>query len=147
MIPLFLSTTDPKINTIRSWENYTEQLIQDFLLKVICHCLSKECVKGVSLYKKRGVTKFSNQYNLFKTIYSYLTWKIFGGRRRPTSGCKVQAITTIILIYRIYEAKDGRAKLLCYDNSEGRIGSSGLVGQRKTYAIWGYKLKKRLPVY
>ena len=31
---------------------------------------------------------------------------------------------------------------MCYDNSEGRIGSSGLVGQRTTYAIWGYKLRK-----
>ena len=102
----------------------------------------KRMREGVSLYKKRGVTKFSNQYNLFKTIYSYLPGKSLGEDGGQPVVAKFRRSPQLFLIYRIYEAKDGRAKLLCYDNSEGRIGSSGLVGQRKTYAIWGYKLKK-----
>ena len=102
----------------------------------------KRMREGVSLYKKRGVTKFSNQYNLFKTIYAYLPGKSLGEDGGQPVVAKFRRSPQLFLIYRIYEAKDGRAKLLCYDNSEGRIGSSGLVGQRKTYAIWGYKLKK-----
>ena len=88
-----------------------------------------------------AVQQGTNQYNLFRTAFQFESnsWGEDGGQ--PVVA-KFRRSPQLFLIYRIYEAKDGRAKLLCYDNSEGRIGSSGLVGQRTTYAIWGYKLKK-----
>lgn len=102
----------------------------------------KRMREGVSLYKERGVSKFSNSYNLFKTIATYLPGGSLGEDGGQPVVAKFSRSNQLFLIYRIYEAKDGRAKLLCYYNSDGRLGRSGSGFAERLFTLNGYKLRK-----
>ena len=101
----------------------------------------KRIREGVGLYKNRGLTRFSNPYNLFRTITDYLP-----GSAGYDGGQPVVAMFTrtkqIFLIYRVYETKDGRSTLLGYYNSDGKIGHGGRGFAERLFTINGYKLKK-----
>ena len=102
----------------------------------------KRIREGVSLYKNRGMTTFSNPYNLFRTVADYLP----GGSLGYDGGQPVVAMFTrskqVFLIYRVYETKDGRSTLLCYYNSDGKIGNGGRGFAERLFTLKGFKLSK-----
>lgn len=100
---------------------------------------TERVAEGVQLYKSQGVTQFSNQYSMFKSITDYLP----GGAMGYDGGKPVIAMFTgskqVFLIYRVYESKDGRSKLLCYYNSQGKIGHGGRGFEEAKFILHGFK--------
>jgi hypothetical protein len=96
---------------------------------------------GVTLYRERGVTEYSNKYNMFQRIVSFLP----GGGMGADGGKPVIAMflqsRQVFLIYRVYEAKDGRATFLCYYNSQSKIGGEQRTLQERVFTLKGYKLQ------
>lgn len=106
------------------------------------HNLFMQRIKdGVTLYRERGVTEYQNKYNMFKRITTYLP----GGSLGMDSGKPVIAMfmqsRQVFLIYRVYEAKDGRSTFLCYYNSQGKIGAEQRTLHERLFTLKGYKLR------
>lgn len=101
----------------------------------------KRMREGVGLYKERGATKFSNAHNLFRTIASFLPGGSLGEDGGQPVIAKFSRSNQLFLIYRVYEAKDGRAKILCYYNSDGRLGHGGSGFAERLFSLNGFKLR------
>jgi len=102
----------------------------------------KRMREGLELYRERGVNQYGNKYNLFRTITDFLP----GEGMSYDGGQPVVAMFTrskqIFLIYRVYEARDGRSTLLCYYNSDGKIGHGGKGFAERLFVLKGYKVRK-----
>jgi len=107
------------------------------------HSLFRKRIReGVELYRERGVTEYDNPYNMFKTISQYLSGGSMGYDGGKPAIAMFSRTKQVFLIYRVYEAKDGRSRLMCYYNSDGKIGHGGRGFAERKFHLNGYKLRR-----
>jgi hypothetical protein len=98
----------------------------------------KRSREGVEFYKERGATRSNNTYDTFRTMTRYLSGDSYGEGGQPVIAMFTKT-RQIFLVYRIYETKDGRSTLLCYYNSDGRVGHGGTGFAERLFSLKGYK--------